>query len=223
MPDSDPTAPYIPSDLPDPAAAGGISRRQALAMGGGLAAAAAVIGAGPASAQTATPTADPEPSASPTATPPAPGIPGEPLTVQSISLAQAQEVLRRAEARAEEIAVAMNIVVLDVCGDVKAVSRQDGNGRASLVLAPLKATTALAFRTPTAVLAERNTPERVATFQAAGFTTLGGGLPIRNADGTAVIGAIGVGGGSPEQDIDVALAGLGQQAPPSSSPSASPS
>jgi uncharacterized protein GlcG (DUF336 family) len=234
VPESDPTAPYVPSDLTDDAAPPGtppgISRRQALAMGGGLAAAAAVIGAGPASAQSASPTTDPtapDPSATATATAtatasPTPGIPGEPQTVQSISLAQAQEVLRLAEARAEAIGVRMNIVVVDVCGDVKAVSRQDGNGRASLVLAPLKAQTSLAFRSPTAALAAN--PDRARSFEAAGFTTLGGGLPIRNAAGTAVIGAIGVGGGTPEQDIDVALAGLGQStASPSATPTDGPS
>ena len=233
MPDADPTAQPDPTDLTDldRPVPPGISRRQALAMGGGLAAAAAVMGAGPASAQTVDPSASPtapptvdpsasptvDPSASPTGTPtgtpsPAPtGIPGEPQTVLSISLAQAQAVLEAAEAEATEIGVPMYIVIVDVCGDVKAASRQDRNGRASLTLAPLKAQTALAFRTPTAVLGQNPDALRVQTFLAAGFTVLGGGLPIRNADGSAVIGAIGVGGGSPEQDIQVAEAGLAVQ------------
>jgi uncharacterized protein GlcG (DUF336 family) len=105
----------------------------------------------------------------------------------------------------------MNIVVVDACGDVKASSRQDGNGRAALVLAPLKAQTALAFRTPTAALGANPDPVRLQSLLAAGFTVLGGGLPIRSADGAAVIGAIGVGGGSPQQDIQVAEAGLAAQ------------
>jgi len=206
-----PSDPTTPSAVPpaDPVAAPpGISRRQALAMGGGLAAAAAVMGAGPASAQEASPTASP--TAGPTTPPPATpaGIAGEPQTLLSISLEQAQRVLAAAEAHAAEIGVAMNIVIIDVCGDVKASSRQDGNGRASLVLAPLKAQTALAFRTATAVLGANTPPERVQTFLAAGFTVLGGGLPILDAETKAVIGAIGVGGGSPEQDVEVAEAGL---------------
>lgn len=74
---------------------------------------------------------------------------GQPQTLLSISLEQAQEVNRAAEAEADRIGVRVFIVVVDDCGDGKASSRQDGNGRASLELAPPKAQTALAFRTAT--------------------------------------------------------------------------
>ena len=213
MPEStspEPTSPEAATGLQ-------LSRRQALAMGGGLAAAAAagsVVSAGPVAAQTAGPTPDPsaspttDPSATATPTPSPTGVAGQPQTLLSLSLAQAHAIVTAAEQKAVEIGVPMHIVVVDVCGDVKASSRQDRNARAALVLAPLKAQTALAFRTPTAVLAERTTdPVRAQSFLAAGFTLLGGGLPIAGADGQ-VIGAIGVGGGSPEQDIEVAVAGL---------------
>ena len=165
-----------------------VSRRQALAVGGGLAAAAAgsLAAAAPASAQSTG---------------------GDALTLRSVSLAQAKAVLRAAEREARRINVAMFIVVVDVCGDIKAASRQDGNGRASLTLAPLKAQTSLAFRTATATLAQRTTDAvRAQSFLAAGFTLLGGGVPI--TDGGQVIGAVGVGGGSPEQDAQVAQAGV---------------
>lgn len=166
-----------------------VTRRQALAVGGGLAAAAAVgsvATAGPAAAS---------------------GGSGDAVTLRSVSLEQAQEILEAAEEEAERIGVPMYVVVLDVCGDEKASARQDGNGRASLALAPAKAQTALAFRTPTAVLAERVTdPVRAQSFLAAGFSLLGGGVPIVHDD--QVIGAVGVGGGSPEQDVQVAEAGL---------------
>jgi glc operon protein GlcG len=169
-----------------------MSRRQALAVGGGLAAAAAADGiatAAPASAQAGNGAADPQ-------------------TLLSISLGQAKAVLKAAEREARRISSPSFIVVVDVCGDLKAVSRQDRNSRASLTLAPLKAQTALAFGTSTATLAERvaNNPVRAQSFLAAGFTLLGGGLPI--TDNGQVIGAIGVGGGSPEQDAQVAEAGL---------------
>jgi uncharacterized protein GlcG (DUF336 family) len=83
----------------------------------------------------------------------------------------------------------------------------DGNGQASPTLAPLKAQTANGFRTPTHVLAagNANDPARIASITAAGFSLLGGGVPLRS--GNAVIGAIGVGGGSPAQDVEVAEAG----------------
>ena len=84
----------------------------------------------------------------------------------------------------------------------------DGNSQASPALAPLKAQTANGFRTATHTLAEANAgdPARIASIAAApGFTVLGGGVPLR--DGDTVIGAIGVGGGSPAQDVEVAEAG----------------
>ena len=168
-----------------------VTRRQALAVGGGLAAAAAVgsiVGAGPAAAAASDGNARPQ-------------------SLLSVSLAQAKAVLKAAEAEATRLQVPSFIVVVDHCGDVKASSRQDGNSRASLTLAPLKAQTALAFRTSTATLAQRTTdPVRAQSLLAAGFTLLGGGLPV-TADGQ-VVGAIGVGGGSPDQDNQVAEAGL---------------
>ena len=167
-----------------------VSRRHVLAVGGGMVAAAAagtIAAAGPAAATT--------------------GRNAEPVRLLSVSLAQAKAVLAAAEAEAARLRVPSFIVVVDVCGDVKASSRQDGNSRASLTLAPLKAQTALAFRTPTATLAERTTdPIRAQSLIGAGFTLLGGGLPI-SADGQ-VIGAVGVGGGTPDQDVLVAQAGL---------------
>jgi glc operon protein GlcG len=226
MPELDPATPPVPSLLQDGQSTPGISRRQALAMGGGLAAAAAVIGAGPAAATT-TPSAGPgdtpdpsaPPSVDPSATPPAspdPGpstgvIGGTPQSIPSISLEQAQAVLAGALAAVTPDTPPMYVVVIDAGGDVKASARQDGNSPAALTLAPLKAQTALAFRQPTTGLAAIEDTVRLQSFLAAGFTAVGGGLPIRNADGSQVIGAIGVGGGSPEQDVQVAEAGLAVQ------------
>lgn len=166
-------------------AAGSTSRRAALAAAG-LAAGAAtsVATAGSANA-----------SESP-----------RPLTAPTLSSAQARRVLEAAERAARNAGVAVFIVVVDDCGDLKAASRADGNSRASLTLAPLKAETAVAFRTSTATLASRTTdPVRAQSLLAAGFTLLGGGVPL-SADGQ-VIGAIGVGGGTPDQDVQIAEAG----------------
>ncbi len=129
-----------------------------------------------------------------------------PLMAPTLSSAQAQRVLEAAERAARGAGVAVFIVVVDDCGDLKAASRQDGNSRASLTLAPLKAATAVAFRTSTATLATRTTdPVRAQSLLAAGFTLLGGGVPL--SAGGQVIGAIGVGGGTPDQDVQIAEAG----------------
>jgi len=166
-----------------------LSRRQALAVGGGLAAAGAVLGGGTAAAAEAG------------------AVGGRAQVLHSVSLSQAKAILRAAEREAVRIGVLAFIYVIDVGGDLKAASRQDGNSGASPVLAPIKAKTALAFRTSTATLAERTTdPIRAQSFLAAGFTLLGGGVPI--VQGEQVIGAVGVGGGSPEQDAQIAQAGV---------------
>jgi len=101
----------------------------------------------------------------------------------------------------------MYFVVVDDCGQEVASARMDGNSRASLTLVPIKARTAAAFRAATADLAQRTTdPARIASFTSAGFSLLGGGRPIVLRG--AVVGALGVGGGSPEQDDTVAQAAL---------------
>jgi glc operon protein GlcG len=137
-----------------------------------------------------------------------PGGGGDPVSVVSVSLAQAERVLAAAEDRARRIGVPMFIVVVDSAGVVKATRRMDGNGQASPTLAPLKAQTANGFRTATHDLAAAvaNDPGRLASIASApGFTLLGGGVPLRS--GGVVIGAIGVGGGSAAQDVEVAQAG----------------
>ena len=133
---------------------------------------------------------------------------GGPVSSPSVSLEQALRVIRAAEQRAQRIGVPMFIVVVDSCGIVKASHRMDGNGQAGPTLAPLKAQTANGFRTATHQLAAAvaGDPARLASIASApGFTLLGGGVPLRV--GSAVIGAIGVGGGSAAQDVDVAEAG----------------
>ena len=131
------------------------------------------------------------------------------LTRPTISLEDATRILAAAEAKATEIKVPMYMLIVDESGRAKASMRMDGNGLASLTLVPLKANTAVAFRTATHTLAERLATDliRAQSFIATGeFTLIGGGLPI--AANGQVIGAIGVGGGSPEQDVVVAQAGL---------------
>ncbi|MEO5743917.1 MAG: heme-binding protein [Terracoccus sp.] len=130
-----------------------------------------------------------------------------PLELKSVSQAQAERVLAAAVRHIRRNNLPpMFVTVVDAFGDEKATVRMDGNGGASLLLAPPKARTSAAFRTATATLAANTTdPGRIASFTTAGFSLLGGGVPLVH-DGT-VIGAVGVGGGSPEQDHAVATAG----------------
>src|SRR5262245_61125332 len=132
-----------------------------------------------------------------------------PVSIASVSLEQAQRAIAAGIQRAQRIGVAMEIVVVDAAGVIKAVQRMDGNGQASPTLAPLKAQTANAFRTATHDLAAGVASDQarlVSIASAPGFTLLGGGVPLRS--GGVVIGAVGVGGGSAAQDVDVALAAV---------------
>src|SRR4051812_43914371 len=166
----------------------GLTRREALGVGtAGLAAGALLMRPGAAGAATVATAAASRPT---------------------LSLEDAKAVLAAAEAKAVEIGVPMYVIVVDDAGQPKGSLRMDGNSGAALTLVPPKAFTAASFRTATNVLAERSAsdPVRVASLLANGeFTLLGGGVPLQ-VEGT-VVGAVGVGGGTPEQDTEVATAG----------------
>src|SRR3954464_2567062 len=158
----------------------GLSRRQALGYGGavvGGVAASSLLGAGTAAA--------------------ASGHSGS-VQKRSVSLDQANRIVAAGVryVQTHPGIPPMFVLVVDDCADEKASKRMDGNGSASVTLVPIKARTAVAFRTPTADLAARTTdPARIASFTTAGFSLLGGGRPI--VENGAVIGAVAVGGGTP--------------------------
>ncbi len=107
--------------------------------------------------------------------------------------------------RAREIGVAMVLAVSDEAGRLIALKRMDGSLPISLQLAPNKAHTAAAVRMPThefGALAKPEGPLFGIEGNLAGITLIGGGLPL--VSGGRVVGAVGVSGGSVEQDIDVA-------------------
>jgi uncharacterized protein GlcG (DUF336 family) len=129
---------------------------------------------------------------------------------QSISLATAQALLEAAQVKAEELGIPMGIAIVDEGGLLKALHRMDGaNSAVTIDLIQMKAYSAASFRTPTHQIAEgvQENPARAASLaNTPRFTLLGGGYPI--LDGEVVIGGIGVGGGSAEQDMEVAEAAL---------------
>lgn len=129
---------------------------------------------------------------------------------QTISLATARTLIEAAQAKAEELGYVMAFAIVDEGGLLKALHRMDGvNSAATIDLVQMKAYSAASFRTPTHQLAEgvQDNPARAASLaNTPRFTLLGGGYPIR--DGDVVIGGIGVGGGSAEQDMEVAEAAL---------------
>jgi uncharacterized protein GlcG (DUF336 family) len=135
-----------------------------------------------------------------------------PMTVAqrgTITLAGANALVAAAVAKALEIGVPMAVAVVDESGILKAFNRMDGAGPAGVDIVQNKAYTAAAFRTPTQALAQRSQdqPAQIASFTTTPrVTLLLGGFPI--SVGGVVIGGIGVGGGSGEQDILVAQSAL---------------
>lgn len=127
----------------------------------------------------------------------------------NISLAQAESAIARAQERAAELGIPVTIAVLDSGGNLVAVVRQDDAILVSLDMAIGKAYTSVFMRCATGDLTAAvqpggafynfdlaHTPRPLITFA--------GGHPI----GSPMVGAIGVSGGTAEQDNEVALAGL---------------
>ena len=114
-------------------------------------------------------------------------------------------MLAAAVAKAEEIGQPQCIVIVDASGEVLGEIRMTGAKYLSRKSARTKARTAASIGAPSSAIPEAVRPHIAAATQNA-VTGLGGGLPIRVSG--HLIGGIGVGSGSPEQDIEVAEAAL---------------
>ncbi|HLH23878.1 MAG TPA: heme-binding protein [Chloroflexota bacterium] len=126
-----------------------------------------------------------------------------------LSLAAAQTMINAAIAKAREIGVPMTVVVVDDGGNLKAAARMDGSGFGGIEIVLRKAVTAAGFRSSTQALGDRaqSDPARLASFANLPHIWLGGGgLPVMR--GGELLGGSGAGGGTPEQDTEVAQAGV---------------
>lgn len=132
------------------------------------------------------------------------------LNKPSLPLDEAQRIAAAALRRALELDLAVVIVVVDESGIVKGMLRMDGASFASLRIAEDKAYTAAAFGVSThewpAIHAGDPALKDGMLSSVDRFSCLSGGLPIV-VDG-ALVGAIGVSGGTSAQDLDIAQAGL---------------
>ena len=127
----------------------------------------------------------------------------------SITSAATTRLLGYAEAHARQLGVNVVIAICNEDGVLMGLRRMDGAAMISADLAQDKAYTAASFGRPTHEWydAIKHDPALVHGLnKAARFTLLGGGLPIM-AQG-ALIGAIGVSGGTAEDDVAIAQAAL---------------
>jgi glc operon protein GlcG len=131
-----------------------------------------------------------------------------------LNLRGAELILAAAKEKAAADGWRMNIAVVDDGGHLLAFARMDGARPASGYTALAKAVSAATFRQETGPLPAKGEPDLLLNLSlqnaaAAGggkLTTLRGGVPVV-VDGQ-VIGGVGVGGGSGEQDAEVARAGI---------------
>lgn len=132
------------------------------------------------------------------------------LTIERLSHADAQIIIEGVYAKATELGVAMCIAVVDESGFLIAFKRMDGGKPMSTTLAQDKAHTAAISHRSTAFYNERNVPGELLFgihMAAQGrFSTVGGGIPVEL--GGVIVGAVGLSGGAPEQDIACGEAGI---------------
>jgi uncharacterized protein GlcG (DUF336 family) len=140
---------------------------------------------------------------------------GLPLAILSwerrlmVTLGEARKVIAAAEQKAAEIKQPMNIAVVDEGGNLVSHARMDGAWIGSIDISINKAFTSRAFDISTKELAQYS--QSGGQFFGIHVSNHGrvmifaGGIPLKRAG--KVVGAVGVSGGSGEQDQAVAEAG----------------
>jgi uncharacterized protein GlcG (DUF336 family) len=126
-----------------------------------------------------------------------------------VTLGEARKVIAAAEQKAAEIKQPMNIAVVDEGGNLVSHARMDGAWIGSIDISINKAFTSRAFDISTKDLAQYS--QSGGQFFGIHVSNHGrvmifaGGIPLKRAG--KVVGAVGVSGGSGEQDQVVAEAG----------------
>src|SRR3984885_3353785 len=125
-----------------------------------------------------------------------------------MTLDKAQSVVKAAIAKAQEIGQPMNVAVVDAGANLTAFTRMDGAWLGSIDIAINKEFTARAFDITTRYLGSNSQPGNqfygIHVSNHGRVMIFAGGVPLK-ANGQ-VVGAVGVSGGSGEQDQAVAEA-----------------
>jgi glc operon protein GlcG len=143
--------------------------------------------------------------------------PAAPLVTRErvqLNLAGAELIVAAAKQKAAGMELKLNIAVVDDGGHLLAFARMDSARPASAYTAMTKAVTAATFRQETGPLPLKGEPDvllnlslqNAASASGGKVTTLKGGVPVV-IDGQ-IIGAVGIGGGTGEQDAEAAKAGI---------------
>jgi glc operon protein GlcG len=134
-------------------------------------------------------------------------------SAQAVDLATAEKMAAACEAKATQEGWKMNIAVVDDGADLVLFRRMDGAFLGSVDIAQMKAETSAKFPMPSRAMGEiafgkDGEPGRAPGLAfVPGLAAFPGGLPIKTGDG-AHLGAIGVSGGTGDQDEQCAQAAL---------------
>jgi uncharacterized protein GlcG (DUF336 family) len=131
------------------------------------------------------------------------------VAARTVTAAAAHAAVAAAVAHAERLGIRINAAVVDAGGTLAAFLRMPGAFVHSVDIAIDKAYTAAGFGFPTSrwrAIVEGDPLLHMGLNQRPRLVMFGGGLPLK--DGEALIGGIGVSGGSAEQDEACAQAGL---------------
>ena len=132
------------------------------------------------------------------------------LTIKRLDIDDAHVLIAGARNKAEEIGMPMCIAVTDEGGNLIAFERMNDVKITSINLAIDKSFTAVGVRKGSHVLGEVSQPGQpaygLASTLGGRMVVIAGGLPVLS--GEEVVGGIGISGGSPAQDLEVAEAGV---------------
>ena len=127
----------------------------------------------------------------------------------ALSLAEANRIVEGAVTHAQELNIKINVAVCDAGGRLIAFNRMDGAIWAGVYGSQGKAVASAGFGRPSGELSERASSPTLSGIRDAegGHMIMGqGGMPIiRNG---VVDGAVGVGGGTAQEDEDCSNAGI---------------
>ena len=128
----------------------------------------------------------------------------------SILLEEVQQVIQAAMQKAEEIGQPMNVAVVDNGRDLKAFARMEDAWLGSIDIAINKAFSSASFQMPTGDLTEMTQPGQplygLEATNNGRVVIFAGGIVLMRGD--EIAGAIGVSGGTVDQDQELAEAGV---------------
>jgi len=129
------------------------------------------------------------------------------VTVDDVTWAEAQELVERGIALGRERGLSMTVAVLDRGRELRAFGRSDGAMLVTIQLAVGKAYTACSMNRTTDLLAQRTWSggdlHGLEVAHVPALIPIGGGAPLHSSG--QLVGAVGVSGGTPSQDHELAV------------------